>query len=138
VLPMSYSTASDRSSTRTRPSSRTRCSSWTSTRVTGRSCADPDALGAYQSLKPAAATIAQIAALAVQFGPRSFTFPLIERPFEGIGHEEFWLHNEAIFTATGDGVRSASIYMREYDRKASEPATDSLANNRRSVGLIVL
>jgi len=76
--------------------------------------ADPDALGAYQRLKPAAATVSEIITLATQFGPRSITFPMITRPDEGIGHEEFSLENPAIFTATADTVVSASKHMRDY------------------------
>lgn len=78
--------------------------------------ADPDQLGAYQGLKASTAKISEIIALATQFGPRSVTFPLIERPVEGIGHEEFWLADGAIFTASAEGLRSASIYMHEWDR----------------------
>jgi hypothetical protein len=83
--------------------------------------ADPDELAAYQRLRPAADTIDRIVALAMQFGPRSITFPLIVRPVEGIGHEEFSLDDWAIFTATPEGVRSASQYMRDYhDAVASQ------------------
>jgi hypothetical protein len=76
--------------------------------------ADPDALAAYQRLKPAAATIGEIVCLAMQFGPRSITFPLITRPVEGIGDEEFALTDEAIFIATPEGVRSATKFLLDH------------------------
>jgi hypothetical protein len=77
--------------------------------------ADPDALAAYQRLKPAEATIDRIVALAMQFGPGSITFPMIVRPVEGIGHEEFAVDDRAIFTATPEGVRSATHSLWDFD-----------------------
>jgi hypothetical protein len=90
--------------------------------------ADPDALAAYQRLKPAVATITEIIALAIQFGPRSITFPLITRPDEGIGHEEFSLDDAAIFTATASLVVSTSKHMRDYTAAVASQRSISPTN----------
>jgi hypothetical protein len=50
----------------------------------------------------------------MRFDSRSITFPLITRPVEGIGHEEFALLDEAIFTAAPEGVRSATKFLLDY------------------------
>ena len=74
---------------------------------------------AFQRLRPAAATIDEIVCLAPRFGPRSITFPPIARPVDGIGHEEFALKDEAIFTPTPETVRSATKLLLDHQAAAA-------------------
>ena len=97
--------------------------------------ADPDALAAYQALKPAVAVIERVLGLAAKFGLRSITFPLISKPsvagsipFEHLNG----IKDEALFTtdpaAGGGGLAST---MRAYNDHAAALASQRTLNPQR-------
>jgi hypothetical protein len=95
--------------------------------------ASPEALGAYQGLKSAVAVIDRVLAIAVQFGPRSTSFPLIMHPTEGGVYDDFVNVEDAALFVTPPGSPIAGWTSRLRDHRAAVASQQSI--KPRDLGL---
>jgi hypothetical protein len=76
-----------------------------------------------------AASVGEIACLKTKCAPHSITVPLIKRSVASIGHEQFVLLDETIFTSSPEGVRSTTQFLLDHQtalaslRSAKPPKT---------------
>jgi hypothetical protein len=80
-----------------------------------------------------AACVGEIACLKTKCAPHSITVPLIKRSVASIGHKQFVLLDETIFTSSPEGVRSTTQFLLTI--KPPSPAYAAPNRRRRRVSV---
>jgi len=88
--------------------------------------ASPEALSAYQGLRSAVAVIDRVLAIAVQFGPRSTSFPLILSPTDGGVYDDFVNVDDAALFVTPPGAPIAGWTSALRDHRAAVASQSSI------------